>query len=263
MIPSSPQRRVFARTSNRRRAAPKSGCGGATERAAGAAVHEGVGRCSEGRGAEAGGGTSQPGASDAGAASAAVAGACHAAGGAGAAFVSGAAALPRAVARAGVVAQGGVSGRSFLRADGSPPLAGRGGHAGGARARRAGARGSVREGHQSSRASAWAGLGQPLPRAPPANTARGAARARLRPSELSEAPPRGAGRGSAQLGGLVRRVALPDPTAARAEPGPPAAHLARGRGVAAASGRHRARRTPGEFARARQYGNPGTGSSAE
>jgi hypothetical protein len=76
-------------------------------------------------------------------------------------------------------------------------------------------------------------LERPLPRPGARDTARGPQRARLRPTQLPQAPARGLGRRSAQLRTLVRRLVATSSTGGWRLRGRCAANLARGHRLAA------------------------------
>jgi hypothetical protein len=208
-----------------------------------------VGREAGGRGAEARRGEAQPAASAARAAPGAVAGPRDVAGAGGDPLAPLDARLSILAAITRVVAQGGVSGRSLFGAERPRAPRRRGRRADRARARDARARGALREGGQPGGPTTRERVEQPVscPCAPHADG--GAAWARLRSPELQEAPAGAAGRRSAQLGSVVRRVAtwhrrwraerFP---AARREPGRGSNDVARVPRLASRGRRHRARR---------------------
>ena len=214
----------------------------------------GAGR-GRGRG-EARRGAAEPGASASGAAPPPVARARDAADARGASFTPVGAGLSVLAAVARGFAQGRVSGHPLLGPERSrPPLRRRrrGDRAG---PRSPGAGRPLRQGRQSSRPPAGQRVGQPLSRARAPHSDGGEARARLRPPQLPQAPPRTPRDRSPQLGTLVRRVAparyprrrqkprTPRPRPTRPEPRRRSENLASRRRLAPRRRPPRARRTP-------------------
>jgi hypothetical protein len=104
------------------------------------------------------------------------------------------------------LAQGRLPGDPLLRPARTYPSRGRGRRCREPRSRSARVRGPLREGDQPRERPSWLGLEQPLSLARAPHAGRGAAWARLRPPQLPKAPAGEAGRRSAELRAMVRRV---------------------------------------------------------
>ena len=139
-------------------------------------------------------------------------------------------------------AQSRVSRRPLLGPKRSHPPRRRGGRSGRPCSWRSGARRPLRQGRQSRRRAAGPRVEQPSSPARAPHTHGDASRARLRPAELQEAPPRGARRRPSQLGAVVQRMVPADAGAIRRPSRRAAEDLARDRWLATRGRRDRRRR---------------------